>query len=77
MELIIENDVEKEKMINMDRSQLVFDYKSAAKDMQIPSEVMLYLEDEVQHEFPDDPMLRELHILRDLNNYVAKNKKRQ
>jgi hypothetical protein len=64
-------------MINMDRYQLVFDYKSAAKDMQIPSEVMLYLENEVQHEFPDDPMLRELHILRALNNYVAKNKKRQ
>jgi hypothetical protein len=60
---------------NPSRYQLVFDYKSAAKDMQIPSEVMLRIENEVQNEFPDDKMLKELHILRALNSYVAKNKK--
>jgi hypothetical protein len=58
---------------NMDRHYLVFDYKSAAKDMRIPSEIVLSLEKEVQHEFPDDPMLMELHILRALRNYAAKN----
>jgi hypothetical protein len=64
------------KMIsNMDSSQLVFDYKTAAKDMLIPYEVMLCLEKEVQQEFPDDPMLGELHILRALKNYATKNEK--
>jgi hypothetical protein len=57
----------------MNRHHLVFDYKSAAKDMQIPSEIVLRLEREVRHEFPDDPMLMELHILRALRNYAAKN----
>jgi hypothetical protein len=59
----------------MDRHHLVFDYKSAAKDMQIPSETVLRLEREVQREFPDDPMLMELHILRALRHYAAKNEK--
>ncbi|MDR2026243.1 MAG: hypothetical protein LBQ01_01630 [Prevotellaceae bacterium] len=54
---------------------LVFDYKSAAKDMQIPFETVLRLEKEVQNEFPDDPMLMELHVLRALMSYAAKNDK--
>jgi hypothetical protein len=59
----------------MDRYQLIFDYKSVAKDMQIPLETVLRLEKEVQNEFPNDPMLMELHILRALKSYSAKNKK--
>jgi hypothetical protein len=35
----------------------------------------LSLEKEVRHEFPDDPMLMELHVLRALRNYAAKTEK--
>jgi hypothetical protein len=59
----------------MKSEQLVFDYKSAAKDMKIPYNVVLDMEKEVRYEFPEDPMLMELHILRAIRSYAAKNRK--
>jgi hypothetical protein len=53
--------------------QLMFDYKSAAKRMQIPPEVLKNLEMEIRQEFPNDDMLMELHVLRAIRAYVGKN----
>ncbi|MDR1115532.1 MAG: hypothetical protein LBL33_05195 [Tannerella sp.] len=53
--------------------QLIFDYKSAAKDLRLPSDLVRDIEKEVRQEFPNDPMLMELHILRALRSYAAKN----
>jgi hypothetical protein len=52
--------------------QLLFDYQSAAKELKIPPKVVRELEEEVKQEFPNDAMLRELHILRALNMYANK-----
>ncbi len=50
-------------------SQTAFDYRAAATAKSIPPEVLRSLEDKVARDFPSDPMLRELHILRAINAY--------
>jgi hypothetical protein len=52
--------------------QPMFDYQSVAKKMQISPKVVQDLEEQGKKEFPCDPMLMELHILRALNAYVNK-----
>ncbi len=41
-----------------------FDYTAAAKARKIPKAALKNLESEAAREFPDDPMLAELHVLR-------------
>ncbi len=48
---------------------VVFDYRVIAKAKTIPDEVLRSIEDEVAREFPNDPMLMELHVLRAINAY--------
>ncbi len=48
---------------------MLFDYRAAAKSKNIPAEVLHSLEDEVARDFPGDPMLMELHVLRAINTY--------
>ncbi|MCL2281877.1 MAG: hypothetical protein FWC26_00995 [Fibromonadales bacterium] len=50
----------------------MFDYISFANAQSIDSEVVRSLEREAENEFPNDVMLRELHIMRALNAFVNK-----
>ena len=43
---------------------MVFDYHAAARAANIPPATLHALESEAAHEFPGDPMLMELHVLR-------------
>ena len=53
-------------------SHPMFDYQSVAKKLEISPKVVQALEEQGKREFPRDPMLMELHILRALNAYVNK-----
>ena len=53
-------------------NQPMFDYQSVAEKMQISPKVVQDLEEQGKKEFPGDPMLMELHILRVLNAYINK-----
>jgi hypothetical protein len=53
-------------------NQLMFDYQSVAKKLQIPSQILQDLEEQGKKEFPGDAMLMELHVLRALNAYANK-----
>jgi hypothetical protein len=44
--------------------ELTFDYYAAAKAGKIPAAVLRTLQSEALREFPNDPMLAELHVLR-------------
>jgi len=50
----------------------MFDYISFANSRCIDSEVVRSLEQEAKNEFPNDVMLRELHIMRALNAFANK-----
>jgi len=47
----------------------MFDYISFANSLSISSEVVKFFEQEAKDEFPNDIMLRELHIMRALKTY--------
>ena len=47
----------------------VFDYRSAAEARGIPCDILSAIENEARAEFPQDPMLMELHILRAVKRY--------
>jgi len=51
----------------------IFDYISFANSLSVGSEVVKLLEQEAKDEFPNDMMLRELHIMRALKTYSDKN----
>ena len=53
----------------------MFDYISFANSMNIESSVVVSFEKEAMEEFPNDVMLRELHIMRALKAYSIKNVK--
>ncbi|MCL1967629.1 MAG: hypothetical protein FWF67_07070 [Fibromonadales bacterium] len=50
----------------------MFDYISFANSMRIDSAVVASFEGEAKQEFPNDDMLRELHIMRALKTYFNK-----
>jgi hypothetical protein len=51
----------------------MFDYLSLANSLRIDLNVVRSFELEAKEEFPNDVMLRELHITRALNAYSNKN----
>jgi hypothetical protein len=51
----------------------MFDYISFADSLRINSDVVTSFEREAKEEFPNDAMLRELHIVRALKAYFNKN----
>jgi len=51
----------------------MFDYISFANSLSISSEVVKSFEQEAKDEFPNDIMLRELHVMRALKTYFNKN----
>lgn len=53
-----------------------FDYKSIAREMNIPEAVLKEIEEEVRHEFPQDTMLFELHMLRAVKNFGRESKRK-
>jgi len=55
----------------------MFDYISFANSMRIDSAVVASFEGEAKQEFPNDDMLRELHIMRALKTYFNSNGKIQ
>lgn len=48
----------------------IFDYITASRKMDIPSDVVHRLEEEARKEFPQDEMMVELHVVRALNAYA-------
>ncbi len=50
---------------------MAFDYAAAAKARKIPKAALKNLESEAAREFPDDPMLAELHVLRAIRTCAA------
>jgi hypothetical protein len=52
----------------------MFDYTKTSQNLKIPNTVLRELEDEANREFPFDPMLMELHVLRAVNAYAATEK---
>jgi hypothetical protein len=52
----------------------MFDYKVASKNLRISESIVGKLEKEAKSEFPNDAMLKELHILRALKAYARLNK---
>ena len=50
-------------------TKMSFDYRTAAKAAKIPSAALRSLESEAFREFPGDPMLMELHVLRAVKAY--------
>ena len=55
------------------RRMNMFDYISFANSMSINSDVVKFFEQEAKDEFPNDIMLRELHVMRALKAYSSKN----
>jgi hypothetical protein len=51
---------------------MFFDTEREAKELGIPAQVHENLKKEVRHEFPNDEMLFELHLLRVLMEYSRK-----
>jgi hypothetical protein len=51
----------------------MFDYISFANSLSINSDVVKFFEQEAKDEFPNDIMLRELHVMRALKAYSNKN----
>lgn len=49
---------------------ILFDYRSFAKEFSVPAEVIQKYEKEAQDEFPFDNMMMEIHALRALKAYV-------
>ena len=45
-----------------------FDYRSVAKEMSVPEEIVVKIEEDVKEEFPNDKMMYELHVLRALKS---------
>ena len=41
-----------------------FVYRSVAKEMSVPEEIVVKIEEDVKEEFPNDKMMYELHVLR-------------
>jgi hypothetical protein len=54
-------------------SGLVFDYKRAAGEADLPQSLLHEFEEDARREFGDDDMLFELHILRAINGYRTAN----
>ena len=53
-----------------------FDYRSVAKEMSVPEEIVVKIEEDVKKEFPNDKMMYELHVLRALKSrYWERTKK--
>jgi len=51
----------------------MFDYVSFANSLRIDSDVVAAFEQKAKEEFPNDAMLRELHITRALKKYSNRN----
>ena len=49
---------------------LMFDYLTFGKELNIPKEIIQEFEKEARDEFPFDDMLMELHVLRALKYYA-------
>lgn len=49
---------------NAASTNLLFDYRTAAKAARISAAALKKLEQQARQEFPGDPMLMELHVLR-------------
>ena len=49
---------------------LVFDYHSFGKNLEIPMEIVQNFEKEARNEFPFDDMLMEIHVLRAIKSYA-------
>lgn len=45
-------------------TEMMFDYRAAAKAARISAATLRSIERQAEREFPRDPMLKELHILR-------------
>ncbi|GBR77616.1 hypothetical protein RDn1_275 [Candidatus Termititenax dinenymphae] len=52
----------------------VFDYETISRNLHISRDVIGKFEKEAMNEFPQDNMLRELHILRALKAYASTRK---
>jgi hypothetical protein len=52
----------------------LFDYHAASVRLHIPGAIVHQYEKEAKKEFPFDPMMAELHILRALNSYSRSQK---
>ncbi len=50
----------------------MFDIRKAIKDSHLSSREVIRLQAEVKREFPDDPMLYELHMIRTLRQGMRK-----
>ena len=50
--------------------KLMFDYRSLADQLAVPSEIIQQFEQEAHKEFPFDNMLMEIHILRAVKAYA-------
>ena len=55
---------------------MMFDYKAAARAARISSATLKKIEMRVRREFPDDPMLMELHVLRAIRAEAGKKQKK-
>ena len=51
---------------------LMFDYHSLGKSLEIPIEIVQNFEKDARNEFPFDNMLMEIHILRAIKSYARK-----
>lgn len=56
---------------------MMFDYYRAAKAANISSAMLEKIEREVKKEFPHDPMLMELHVLRAINAFSAQKSRKK
>lgn len=50
----------------------MFDVQKAIKDSRLSNREVLRLQNETRQEFPDDPMLYELHMIRALRQGIRK-----
>ena len=50
----------------------MFDVRKAIKDSHLSSREVVRLQNETKREFPDDPMLYELHMIRALRQGIRK-----
>jgi hypothetical protein len=50
----------------------LFDYQALAKEYSLPRNVLTSIEKQVKDEFPNDAMMRELHVIRAIKAYANK-----
>ena len=54
------------------KGMYMFDVQKAIKDSRLSRREVIRLQDETRREFPDDPMLYELHMIRALRQGIRK-----